>query len=365
MTSADPTFLELVLDDAPLAREGIDYRTVATLKQKIGADQAIYYGVNAEAGIAYGSISRPDGTSGLQPRDGFITDLKTQEMVRVSDGGSRPSPTQFTGMDYSDGRLVWVETDSDNLSASNWVMYAYQVEGSDGRGKGKTIELARAPKVESDPIPMASGSTVPQISGTDVYFNAVSKVSDKKVETSIYKVPIDGSSPLALFERGVDGVFADDKWVYFARGRDEVMRRSTREGSKAEPVRAMDQIRSWCGGGYANGLFVACANRAWTRALMIFDSNSRLLARIDVGKNDISTSTIDITGDLVGFDAGNKEEGDAQRYTFDVSDGSLVKLTDANVNTIAHGSKRIQQLRLQPDTGIANTFKFVEILPDK
>ncbi|WP_129185424.1 hypothetical protein [Aeromicrobium fastidiosum] len=331
------------------------------MRQEFGSEQAIYYGLDRRAGIAFGSISKLDGESGLAPRDAFITDLKTKEMVRISNGRTRPDPTQFTSMTFSNGHLVWVETDSDNLSASNWVMYAYELgPGGQIRG-GHTVELARAPDVGVKPVPMAAGSTVPRISGSEVYFAAVSAVRKNKNETSAYRVPLDGSSKMSLFERDVDGVFADDDWVYFGRG-DDLLRRSVRAGSKAEPVAAMDSIRSFCGGAFAHGMFVACSNRARTQNLKIFDTKDNLIADIDVGENSISASTLDITSDLVAFDIVSGMGSRIHRYVFDVHSGRLSLLSKKNVNTIASGSGRIQQLRVQPEKGIAESFEFVEIL---
>ena len=117
----------------PLIKEGRDFRVKATLSVSSSGKRHIYYGLTDDL-MEYGSeFERDDPQTGLSPSSAVLTNRATGKIIRLSDGESRPKPTQFTGMAYANKTLVWTETTSDTLETADWVLYAYDLANQKGK----------------------------------------------------------------------------------------------------------------------------------------------------------------------------------------------------------------------------------------
>ena len=147
----------------PLMKDGRDFRVKATLSLNSLGKQHIYYGLTDDL-MAHGSeFERDDPQTGLSPSSAVLTNPATGKIIRLSDGESRPKPTQFPGMAYANKTVVWTETTSDTLESADWVLYAYDLANQKEKILARSTDLVSA----ADPL-RPSGGPVPRISGSKV-----------------------------------------------------------------------------------------------------------------------------------------------------------------------------------------------------
>lgn len=342
-----------VSDAVPLMKEGRDLRVKATLTLSSSGKQYIYYGLTDDL-MAYGSeFGRDDPQKGLSPRNAVLTNPATGKIIRLSDGESRPKPTQFTGMAYANKTVVWTETTSDTLESADWVLYAYDLVKQKEKVLARSTDLVSA----GDP-PRPSGGTVPRISGSKVYLNATGQTEGNTLSSNVYEVPLDGSSAMKLVVSDAEGAFVGDGQLYYRKS-GKVMNRRNLKNGKTHSVPEAAKLKKPCGGFYGEGTLALCDQPSETgQVVQIYPQNG---TPVTINTKSDSVGYITATSRWVRFDV------DERPYVYDIARKKLMKQTDLyNIGIVEDSGAVIDLAPIDQESGEdrPENVKFLELLPN-
>ena len=307
----------------PGLREGQDYTTIASLPLSTAGKNYTYYGLTDD-GLAYGSKSEVPltGTDDLTPTSAVLTDLTSGLVTPISDGTDRPAPTQFTGMAYSPGFVVWIETTSTSLDGGDWALYVHD------RAADTTRLAATSTDTGADNFgAIPPGGVTPSITNGYIYLDAAGK-TDGTTSFNVYRTRLDRPSRLSLVATKAEGAFASRARIIY-RTINGAIKQIDTEGNEVEPLGGAQQVDNPCGGFFAEGTLVVCEKL----------TSPDLVLHIYRDKHE--PIDLDLRGRAIHYIQGTSRwvryELDGTTYVYDLKRQRLMKVTDLYSAALGQG----------------------------
>jgi Tol biopolymer transport system component len=287
----------------------------------MGPDKRARWFTTSGPNLVFGRITddaTPTAGTGARPQAHVLMSyLKSGTTEVLADQMNRPTGTQFQGMDGVPGWVAWVETTSEDLFQGDWAMYSLNTQTMQVR------LIARAPDVGDGPAPTAVSQTMPQISGRNVYFGAVSSIENDQPVTSIYEVPLDGSSPMRILSKNSNTPNASVGKLAYIMGRDLVLRDlATRKVSMLGDYRIAD--RRTCGWAYNEGTLATCTletDRTTGKGSSTFHIVGAKGEKLTIGPLPTSAPIVQVSSRWVAFT--RNSSGGSQVYIYDLAKREL------------------------------------------
>lgn len=357
--SSPKTYTLAGMPTVPVMRKGHDFKKVARRPIFLGGRFFNMFGQTKD-GYAYGDAAKLSNGGPLTPHNATLVSIRTGKVTYLSDGSTRPEPTQFSGMEAYRDWVVWAETTSDNMSVSDWRMYSYN------RRTHQERLIARPPDVGFSPPPLAVGDTMPVVDRGTVYFAAVGPVKDSgELGTSIYSVPIDGSAPMTKLINNASSpsAYAKGHVLTYAKG-NKLWQRNLVSGATSR-VRGF-KISKACGwSASAEGTLVLCrqlprtTKRSTRYRLTIVRPSGR---RTTLPAFGLQPSSLAATSRWAAFNVRDPRSEKRKVYVYDLKKKRLAKLPSSTTFSDISGAGPALAIKIATDGTHLDRMEFLKLL---
>jgi hypothetical protein len=253
---------------------------------------------------------------------------------------SAPRPGGVFAADSDDRWVVWVQSTANDLFTMPWTMYSYD------RVTKRTRQIAEAPDVGVDPVPVAPDGTAPSLDRGMVYFAAVGAMDGPNTVPYIYKVPVNGSRAMdPVVKNAFDPSAYKGELTYVRADRGsfqnwQIQTRDLDTGTEAALATGSSSRLSGIASTGGTTMWQVKDNATCAIFITTEDGEPYQLSSLSCGRGNGFAYFSRVTSAYAAFSIMSRRPMGYSGYLYSLADQTLYRLTDENLyqSTIGNGT---------------------------